>query len=104
MRRICAEFCSARQPWVLGSLRKKFIRIPSSIRQEKVAFMSEFMHGNATKFSIIFQARLVDELTIDDMKTRLATENNRVNSMVETIVTSPQFLNIRGRDFDARPE
>ena len=47
---------------------------------------------------------LSDDLAIDEMKTRLATEHNRVGSLVETIVTSPQFLNQRGRDFAAQGE
>jgi len=39
-------------------------------------------------------------MTIDEMKTSLRTADNRFSSLVETIVTSPQFLNKRGRDFD----
>ena len=47
---------------------------------------------------------LSDELTIDEMKTHLAAEDSRFSILVETIVTSPQFLNKRGRDFDTTPE
>ena len=44
---------------------------------------------------------LSDESLITSMKTRLAEENYRFGSMIETIVTSPQFLQQRGRDFVA---
>jgi mono/diheme cytochrome c family protein len=39
-----------------------------------------------------------DEATIIAMKSRLATDGFRFHNLVETIVTSPQFLNHRGRD------
>jgi hypothetical protein len=38
---------------------------------------------------------LSDELTVDRMQTRLAANGDRFASLVETIVTSPQFLNKR---------
>jgi hypothetical protein len=47
---------------------------------------------------------LSDEPTIDLMKDRLKATDYRFHSMVETIVTSPQFLRKRGRDYDPRSE
>jgi hypothetical protein len=41
---------------------------------------------------------LSDESTISAMRDRLRGEGHRFDSMVETIVTSPQFLTKRGRD------
>ena len=41
---------------------------------------------------------LADRVTIDRMKTRLAADGYRFERLVESIVTSPQFLNKRGRD------
>ncbi|HLX44067.1 MAG TPA: DUF1588 domain-containing protein, partial [Bryobacteraceae bacterium] len=38
---------------------------------------------------------LSDEPIIEQMKTNLAANGNRIDSLVETIVTSPQFLNRR---------
>jgi hypothetical protein len=38
---------------------------------------------------------LSDEPIIEQMKTNLAVNGNRFDSLVETIVTSPQFLNRR---------
>jgi hypothetical protein len=37
------------------------------------------------------------------MKTRLAADGYRLGSLVEVIVTSPQFLNKRGRDEPRKP-
>lgn len=45
---------------------------------------------------------LSDELTIEAMRNRLAAEEYRFSALVETIVTSPQFLRTRGRDYDPR--
>jgi hypothetical protein len=39
--------------------------------------------------------QLSDEALIDRMKSKLATKEYRFDSLVETIVTSPQFLNAR---------
>jgi len=41
---------------------------------------------------------LADEPTISTMRARLAAGDNRFDSLIESIVTSPQFLNQRGRD------
>ena len=41
---------------------------------------------------------LSDEPTIKTMRDRLSAEGHRFDSMIETIVTSPQFLRKRGRD------
>jgi hypothetical protein len=39
-----------------------------------------------------------DDSTIREMRAKLAANGNRFNSLVESIVTSPQFLNKRGQD------
>jgi hypothetical protein len=41
---------------------------------------------------------LSDKATIEKMRERLAKGGYRLDGLVETIVTSPQFLNKRGRD------
>ena len=41
---------------------------------------------------------LSDEALIDRMNTRSAANGYKIDSLVETIVTSPQFLNKRGPD------
>jgi hypothetical protein len=40
---------------------------------------------------------LSDEITVREMRARLAASEHRFSSLVETIVTSPQFLTQRGR-------
>ena len=42
--------------------------------------------------------QLSDEALIDRMKVRLAARQYRLDTLVETIVTSPQFLNKRNPD------
>ena len=39
---------------------------------------------------------LSDDLTLREMRTQLAAHGQRFGSVVESIVTSPQFLNKRG--------
>jgi Protein of unknown function (DUF1588)/Protein of unknown function (DUF1585)/Protein of unknown function (DUF1592) len=39
-----------------------------------------------------------DDLLIESMRTRLAADDYRFGSLIESIVTSPQFLNKRGAD------
>lgn len=41
---------------------------------------------------------LSDDLTIKAMRTKLSADGHRFGGLVETIVTSPQFLTKRGRD------
>jgi hypothetical protein len=41
---------------------------------------------------------LSDKTTVDTMRARLAKEGDRFGSVVESIITSPQFLNKRGRN------
>jgi hypothetical protein len=42
--------------------------------------------------------QLSDEITIEQMRERLTKDNYRFDSLIEGIVTSPQFMNKRGRD------
>ncbi len=46
---------------------------------------------------------LSDESTIQMMQERLAASEYRFHTMVEAIVTSPQFLRTRGRDYTTSP-
>jgi hypothetical protein len=45
---------------------------------------------------------LSDELLIDRMRAKLAERNFRISALVETIVTSPQFLNKRVSESNAQ--
>jgi hypothetical protein len=44
--------------------------------------------------------QLSDQETLEALKARLAAEEYRFGSLIETIVTSPQFLKQRGRDYN----
>jgi hypothetical protein len=48
--------------------------------------------------------QLSDESLIDRMESRLVAQRYRFDSLVETIVTSPQFLNKRIPDSREKPE
>ena len=41
---------------------------------------------------------LSDKTTIEEMRVKLTIDEHRLESLIESIVTSPQFLNKRGRD------
>ncbi|MEO8051105.1 MAG: DUF1592 domain-containing protein [Acidobacteriota bacterium] len=59
---------------------------------------NQFLDGLERKLLVYALSRsllLSDEPLIERMQTRLAAKNNRFSSLVETIVTSPQFLNQR---------
>ncbi len=43
--------------------------------------------------------QLSDEPLLDEMRTQLQAHDDRVSAAIETIVRSPQFRQIRGRDF-----
>jgi hypothetical protein len=49
-------------------------------------------------FALGRSLQLSDKMALDAMKARLAAENYAFGSLVEEIVTSPQFLNKRGRE------
>ena len=45
-----------------------------------------------------------DELTVERMEAKLVADGYRFDSLVETIVTSPQFRNVRNPDSREKPE
>jgi hypothetical protein len=60
----------------------------------------EFLDNLCRKLLVYALGRglmLSDETTIQDMSTQLAANGYRFGSLIESIVTSPQFLNKRGR-------
>jgi hypothetical protein len=86
-----ATFPDGRQGTGLAGLR----RYLSERRQD------EFVENLCRKLLVYALGRgllVSDEPTIKEMRARLAAEGHRFGSLVETIVTSPQFLNKRGRD------
>jgi hypothetical protein len=51
-----------------------------------------------TSFGLGRTLQLFDDLAIDEMRAKLAASGYRFGSLVESIVTSPQFLTKRGRE------
>ncbi len=67
---------------------------------------NQFLDGFERKLLVYALNRsllLSDELVIDRMQAKLAANRYRFSSLVETIVTSPQFLNQRNPGAIARP-
>ncbi len=67
----------------------------------------EFVDGLSRKllvYALNRSLQLSDEFLVERMKTRLAAKHYRFSSLVETIVTSPQFLNKRIPDWRERPK
>lgn len=55
-------------------------------------------------YSLSRSLQLSDESLVDAMETRLAAQQYRFDALVDTIVTSPQFLNKRVPDSVERPD
>jgi hypothetical protein len=72
-----------------------FEGLQSFIREHR---QKEFVNNLSRKllsYSLNRTLQLSDESLIDRMETRLAAQGYRFDSLIETIVTSPQFLNKR---------
>jgi hypothetical protein len=69
--------------------------VQSFIRQNR---QNEFLDSLSRKllaYALNRSLQLSDEATVERMNSRLAANGYKMNSLVETIVTSPQFLNKR---------
>jgi hypothetical protein len=55
-------------------------------------------------YSLGRAVQLSDEPLLDDMQTRLAASGYHVGTAFEMIVASPQFREIRGRDYEQEHE
>jgi hypothetical protein len=60
-------------------------------------FVDNF-YGKLVAYALGRSLMLSDETMIQDMRRKLSSRGYRFNDAVETIVTSSQFLNKRGRD------
>jgi hypothetical protein len=63
-------------------------------RQEE--FLDNFCR-KLLSFGLARSLILSDELLLRDMRVKLEADGYRFGSLIESIVTSPQFLNKRGR-------
>jgi mono/diheme cytochrome c family protein len=78
-----------------GAQGSGFEGVQAWIREHR---QSEFLDGLSRKllaFALNRSPQLSDEGTLDRMNTKLAADGYKIDSLVETIVTSPQFLNKR---------
>ncbi|HEX3877099.1 MAG TPA: DUF1592 domain-containing protein [Bryobacteraceae bacterium] len=69
--------------------------IETYIRDHRQADFVDNLSRKLLAYSLDRSLQLSDEALIDRMKSKLATKEYRFDSLVETIVTSPQFLNAR---------
>ena len=72
--------------------------VQTYIRERRQQDFVDSLSRKLLAYALNRSLQLSDEAVIDRMKTRLATKDYRFDSLVETIVTSPQFLNARARD------
>jgi hypothetical protein len=78
-----------------GAQGSGFEGVQTWIREHR---QSEFLDGLSRKllaFALNRSPQLSDEGTLDKMNSRLAANGYKIDVLVETIVTSPQFLNKR---------
>jgi len=74
------------------------------IREHRQAGFLDNLSRKLLAYALDRSLQLSDDALIERMKTRLAAREYRINTLVETIVTSPQFLNKRAPDSRGSPE
>ena len=81
-----------------GVESKGFTGVRSFIKEHR---QKDFVDGLARKliaYALNRSLQLSDEALVDRMESKLAASGGRMDSLIETIVTSPQFLNKRLAD------
>ncbi len=79
--------------------------VETYIREHRQADFVDNLSRKLLAYALNRSLQLSDEAVIERMKTKLQAEDYRFDALVETIVTSPQFLNTRVPDLRAkRPE
>ncbi len=87
-----------------GSQGTGFEGLQSFIREHRQQGFVDNLSRKLLAYALGRSLQLSDESIIERMETRLAAKEFRFNSLVETIVTSPQFLNKRIPDSSTMPE
>jgi hypothetical protein len=72
--------------------------IETYIREHRQAGFVDNLSRKLLSYALNRSLQLSDEAVIERMKTRLLAKEYRFDSLVEAIVTSPQFLNTRVPD------
>jgi len=78
--------------------------VETYIREHRQADFVDNLSRKLLAYALNRSLQLSDETVIDRMKTRLLAKEYRFDSLVETIVTSPQFLNTRISDSRETPD
>jgi hypothetical protein len=87
-----------------GSEGSGFQGVETYIREHRQNDYLDNLSRKLLAYALNRSLALSDELTVQQMETRLAADNHRFNALVETIVTSPQFLNRRSPEPREKPE
>jgi hypothetical protein len=77
--------------------------VQSFIRDHREKDFVDSLARKLLAYALNRSLQLSDEALISTMESRLAAREYRFNALIETIVTSPQFLNKRMPDAPARP-
>ena len=78
--------------------------VEAYIREHRQTDFVDNLSRKLLAYALNRSLQLSDESVIDRMKTRLQAKEYRFDSLVETIVTSPQFLNTRIPDSPETPD
>jgi hypothetical protein len=81
-----------------GSQGSGFEGVLAYIREHRQNDFIDNLSRKLLAYSLGRSLQLSDDLTVEQMKTALAANGYRFDSLVNTIVTSPQFLNKRSPD------
>jgi len=79
-----------------GTQGSGFEGLKSYIREHRQAQYVDNICRKLLAYSLGRTLMISDEPLLDKMKSRLAADSYKMDSLVETIVTSPQFLDMRG--------
>jgi hypothetical protein len=81
-----------------GSQGAGFEGVRTYIREHRQQDFVDNLSRKLLAYALSRSLQLSDEAVVERMETRLAAKEYRFNTLVETIVTSPQFLNKRISD------
>jgi len=78
-----------------GMEAEGFVGLQNFIREHRQPGFVENFSRKLLAYALNRSLQLSDEAVVERMETRLAAKENRFSSLIDTIVTSPQFLNRR---------
>jgi mono/diheme cytochrome c family protein len=80
-----------------------FLGLQAFIREHRQQGFVENFSRKLLAYALNRSLQLSDEAVVERMETRLAARENRFSSLIDTIVTSPQFLNRRMPERHEKP-